>query len=128
MTEPQRAEAWSDYGPEIEGPYDAAALGMRLLAIANMDDPRSQFVSVALDFNTASSVSKDGYVYAFQAVPYSQIQVLKNCVAFEDGNQVQLLVGTAVFNLCRTRAQAPGDRWEAWNYTGWVPPAFHYCP
>jgi hypothetical protein len=125
-----RANAWKDYGPEVEGPYDDAALGMQLLAAKSSAEPKSQFVSVALDFKTAKSITQDIYVYAFQAVPSSPVLGLKSCVLGQGEDQLQVFGGTEVWNLCRKDVRGQGKQWASWDSlrADWVAPAPGYCP
>lgn len=105
---------WNRNGPQLSGPDDAYALGMRALAISNSDEPKSQFASVALDFATAAAFLEPGaYVYAFHVVPYSPIIGLTQCSKTGGGEiQVQIFGGTPVYDLMR---KSRIGNWELWN-------------
>jgi hypothetical protein len=118
-----RAAFWLKNGPRIsEGP-DAAAqlLGLRLLATAKSDTPRSQTVSVALNYETASTFRQpwDDYVYAFRFVPGSEVFGRTTCTAINPAGELQFqpVGGTTVYDLMRS---ADGVTWTAWNGSDWV--------
>jgi hypothetical protein len=117
-----RAAAWSLWGPPIEGGAGPVTLPLRLLAIGSSDVPRSQLVSVALDYATAARYGTVGnYVYAFQITPDSEILGLRTCGTVTGGEiQVQPLGGTPIWNLMRS---SNGIAWTAWNGSAWVPSA-----
>jgi hypothetical protein len=108
------SDFWNRNGPQLSGPEDAFSLGMRALAIANSDEPKSQFASVALDFATgAGFLEPNAYVYAFRVIPYSPILGLTQCSKAGGGEiQVQIFGGTPVYDLMR---KSRTGNWQKWN-------------
>lgn len=115
---------WDDDN-KIDGPnlsVDSSAIaGMRYLAVASSDEPKSQLVSVALDFSTAASFRKEAlgpYVYAFRLVPNSPIIGLKECNLTSGGEiQIQPLRGTNIWYLMRP---IDGKSWETFLNDEWI--------
>jgi len=115
-----RAALWKRGGPRINGSDSGTALPFRLLALSSSDTPRSQTVSVALDYATAAPFRQiDPYVYAFEFIPDSEVLGMQTCGSVQSGEvQVQPLGGTPVWNLMRSR---DGVTWESWTGSNWTP-------
>ncbi|HEX8480687.1 MAG TPA: hypothetical protein VF650_02150 [Allosphingosinicella sp.] len=118
-TAAQAAAGWAIMGPQSGGAFDSAAFALRALAVRASGSPRSQYVSVAVDFETAAGFGRDDYVYAFQLVPNSELFGLKACGFKGSEAQVQPFGGTAVYDLMR-RKKTGSTAWTAWNGTDWV--------
>lgn len=109
---------WALMGPIVSGPSDAIAFAMRSLAVSDSRQPKSQFVSVALNPKVAEHFGEVTYIYAFQVVPFSEIFGQKTCGSTEGEIQVQIFGGTQIFNLMRRLKT--GDSWEAWKNGQWT--------
>lgn len=115
------SEFWQSNGPELKKNEadirNPLFLMMRLLAIQTSDTPPSQFISVGLTLDTASTFGDP--VYAFQVNPDSPILGIRNCqVSGED--QFQILGGTEIQALHRKRRAI--SKWEKYDSKtkGWV--------
>ncbi len=117
-----RAGFWLSHGPQnLEGDT-SQLLGLRLLATSSSNEPRSQTVSVALNYETASIFRQtwDDYVYAFHFIPGSEVLGLKECAADKPAGELQFqpIGGVAIYDLMRS---ADGVTWAAWTGADWAP-------
>lgn len=95
---------WSQNGPQLSGLLDDASsptrlgLSLQMLATSSSDEPKSQFVSVALDYEVASGFGEP--VYKFQLNPRSPVLGLRGC---RMGGEAQFQVpgSTPIRNLHR---------------------------
>lgn len=109
---------WENSGPRVQDISSSTALALRLLAISDSAQPRSQFLSVAIDFQTAAVFHGfDSNVYAFRMKPDSPVLGVKNCDLAQSGErQVQVLGGTFVHSILRhawSPNPSPTQGWES---------------
>jgi hypothetical protein len=94
---------WKIDGPDLlkKGSSFSSStyITMRLLALQSSDVPPSQFVTFALNYDTAKSFGQA--VYALQVNPNSQILGLVNCKQSGGEVQFQILGGTTFQTLYR---------------------------
>lgn len=117
---------WGKNGPELTDPTirNDSALAFQVLALSTSDSPRSQFLSVALDFQTAASFGN--IVYAFRANPNSPILGMKSCSL--GSGEVQFQVPPEPITHVRKYVKSE-DAWYAPVNGAWVKqPPSDQCP
>jgi hypothetical protein len=115
---------WDRNGPALSlpGQRDNVALSLQMLATSSSDEPRSQFLSVALDFNTARAFGE--VVYAFRLNPRSPILGMNNCM-LSGGGEIQMQVpGNAPIHDLRKYSDG---NWYALVNGRWVETANGKC-
>lgn len=100
--------------------YEYATV-LRILATKNSSYSPSQFVSHALDYQTASRYAASKYVFAYKIIPSSPLMGIDDSAIIGEGEeQYQILGGTPITELYRCPAVGDGKRWEKYNFSAKV--------
>ena len=90
----------------------------RILATKNSNTPPSQFVSHALDYQTASRFAQSKFVFAYKIIPNSPLLGIHDSAIIGKGEeQYQILGGTKITELYRCPAIGQGKKWEKYNFS-----------
>lgn len=104
------------------------ATTLRALAIKSSSDPMSQFVSVALDFETARGLGQGDLVLAYKLIPNSPLLGLKEGGKLGGEDQFQVLGGTEIIEFYKFTHKKwyqydfnEKDKKKAWKATRRIP-------
>lgn len=108
---------WQTNGPELRA-FKSTDLtqSLQMIATSTSDQPASQFLSVALDYDVASGFGDT--VYKFKMSPKSPVLGLRDCDLSKGGEvQIQVQGGTPITNL--QRFQKSKGYWEKYKDSRW---------
>lgn len=109
--------------------HNNMSLSLQILATSSSDEPKSQFVSVALEesvaesFVSSSAKGDNRAVYKFQMNPQSPIFGMQECDVKKGEVQFQVPGGTPIRNLQRKKLLNGGkwSSWEKYENKSWIP-------